>query len=102
MTEAHYLARSSRNSPSAPLLETMRAKSRDSDAQAVWRAAHGLKSSAAAIGARRISQYCEEIEALAKDNGILPTDALLAELEDEVAAATNELNALLQTEQRAV
>jgi HPt (histidine-containing phosphotransfer) domain-containing protein len=87
---------------SAPLLETIRAKSRDSDAQAVWRAAHGLRSSAAAIGARRVSQYCEEIEALARDDGILPTAAVLAELEDEVAAATTELNALLQAEQGAV
>src|SRR5439155_4598291 len=73
---------------SAPLLETMRAKSRDSDPQAVWRTAHSLKSSASAIGACRVSQYCEDIEALAKDNGILPTEALLAKLESEVAAAT--------------
>src|SRR5213078_4601355 len=80
---------------SAPLLETMRVKSRDSDPQAVWRAAHGLKSSASAIGACRVSQCCEEIEALAKDDGILPAEALLAELEAEVAAATNELNELL-------
>src|SRR6266576_3584766 len=41
---------------SAPLLETMRAKSRDSDPQAVWRTAHSLKSSASAIGACRVSQ----------------------------------------------
>jgi CheY-like chemotaxis protein/HPt (histidine-containing phosphotransfer) domain-containing protein len=87
---------------SAPLLETMRAKSRGSDPQAVWRAAHGLKSSASAIGACRVSQYCEQIEALAKDSGILPAEALLAELESEVAAATDELNALLRTEQGAV
>ena len=84
---------------SAPLLETMRVKSRDSDPQAVWRAAHGLKSSASAIGACRVSQYCEEIEALAKDNGILPAETLLAELEAEVAAAAGELNGLLKAEE---
>jgi CheY-like chemotaxis protein/HPt (histidine-containing phosphotransfer) domain-containing protein len=87
---------------SAPLLETMRAKSRDLDSQAVWRAAHGLRSSASAIGACRVSQYCEEIEARAKDNGILPAEALLAELETEVAAAISELKALLHAEQGAV
>jgi HPt (histidine-containing phosphotransfer) domain-containing protein len=74
----------------------MRTKSRDSDPQAVWRAAHGLKSSASAIGACRVSQCCEQIEALAKDDGILPAEALLAELEAEVAAAAGELNALLK------
>ena len=87
---------------SAPLLETMRAKSRDLDPQAVWRAAHGLRSSASAIGACRVSQYCEEIEARAKDNGILPAEALPAELETEVAAAISELKALLHAEQGAV
>jgi two-component system sensor histidine kinase/response regulator len=86
---------------SAPLLETLRAKSRDSDPQAVWRAAHSLKSSASAIGACRVSQYCEEIEALARGNGILPAEALLAELESEVAAATVELSALVRAEQGA-
>ena len=44
----------------------------------------------------------QTIEALAKDSGILPAEALLAELESEVAAATDELNALLQAEQGGV
>jgi len=86
---------------SAPLLQTLRAKSRDSDPQAVWRAAHSLKSSASAIGACRVSQYCEEIEALARDNGILPAEALLADLESEVAAATGNLSALVKAQQGA-
>jgi signal transduction histidine kinase/DNA-binding response OmpR family regulator/HPt (histidine-containing phosphotransfer) domain-containing protein len=85
----------------APLLQTLRAKSRDSDPQAVWRAAHSLRSSASAIGARRVSQYCEEIEMSARDNGILPAEALLAELESEVAAATVDLSALVRAEQGA-
>jgi len=86
---------------SGPLLVTMRAKSRDSDPQAVWRAAHSLKSSASAIGACRVSQQCEEIEALARDNGILPTADLIAALEGEVAAAIGELNRLVSAEQGA-
>jgi two-component system, sensor histidine kinase and response regulator len=84
---------------SGPLLTTMRSKSRDSDPDSVWRAAHSLKSSAAALGARRVSQCCEEIEALARDNGILPSAALLAALEAELTAATDELKALAGAEQ---
>jgi len=47
-----------------------------------------------------VSQCCEEIEALARDNGILPSEALLAALEAELAAATDELKALAGAEQR--
>jgi HPt (histidine-containing phosphotransfer) domain-containing protein len=84
---------------SGPLLATMRSKSRDSDPDSVWRAAHSLKSSAAALGARRVSQCCEEIEALARDNGILPSGALLAALEAELTGAIDELKALAGAEQ---
>lgn len=87
---------------SAPLLAKMRAMSRDSDPDSVWRAAHSLKSSASAIGARRVSQYCEEIEALARGNGILPSEALLAALESEVTAATRELKELAGPAQQVV
>src|SRR5437763_1500715 len=68
----------------------------------VWRAAHSLKSSAAALGARHVSQCCEELEALARDNGILPSEAILAALETELTAATDELKALAGAEQRVV
>jgi HPt (histidine-containing phosphotransfer) domain-containing protein len=68
----------------------------------VWRAAHSLKSSASAIGARRVSQYCEEIEALARENGILPSEALLAALESEATAATRELQELVEPAQKVV
>ena len=84
---------------SGPLLATRRSKSRDSDPDSVWRAAHSLKSSAAALGARRVSQCCEEIEALARDNGILPSGALLAALEAELTGAIDELKALAGAEQ---
>jgi signal transduction histidine kinase/CheY-like chemotaxis protein/HPt (histidine-containing phosphotransfer) domain-containing protein len=85
---------------SGPLLATMRAKSRDSDAQSVWRAAHSLRSSAAAIGAHRVSQCCEQIESLARDNGILPVASVLSALDEELAAATRDLNHLVQAEHR--
>jgi HPt (histidine-containing phosphotransfer) domain-containing protein len=85
---------------STPLVTTMRAKSRDSDPDSVWRAAHSLKSSASALGARRVSQYCEEIEGLARDNGILPSEALLATLEAELTAVTHELKELAGADQK--
>jgi signal transduction histidine kinase/CheY-like chemotaxis protein/HPt (histidine-containing phosphotransfer) domain-containing protein len=85
----------------APLLATMRTKTREPDPEAVWRAAHSLKSSASAIGARRVSQCCEEIETLARDNGVLPPEVLLSALEAEVAAVTGDLNRLVNAEQGA-
>ena len=56
-------------------------------------------SGASAVGARRVSQFCEQIEGLARDNGILPSEAVLAGLEAELAAATRELNELARAEQ---
>src|SRR5215472_5990088 len=79
---------------SAPLVENMRAKSRTSDPDSVWRAAHSLRSGASAVGARRVSRFCEQIEGPARDSGILPSEAILAALEAELAAAICELNEL--------
>ncbi len=78
-----------------PLLATMRAKSRDGDAEAVWRAAHSLKSSAGAIGAREVSRQCAQIEALARNDGTLPSDLQLATLADALATATQALHGLV-------
>jgi HPt (histidine-containing phosphotransfer) domain-containing protein len=59
-----------------------------------------LRSSAAAIGAHRVSQCCQQIESLARENGILPAASALAALEEELAAATRDLKHLVQAEQR--
>jgi HPt (histidine-containing phosphotransfer) domain-containing protein len=67
-----------------PLLATMRAKSRDGDAEAVWRAAHSLKS-----------RQCAQIEALARNDGTLPSDLQLATLADALATATQALHGLV-------
>jgi HPt (histidine-containing phosphotransfer) domain-containing protein len=76
----------------------LRATTRDGDSEAVWRAAHSLRSSAGAVGAYRVARCCAEIEALARDNGILPAEAVLAALESELAAATRDLNELTEAE----
>ena len=85
-----------------PIMAEMRAKARLGDSEAVWRGAHGLRSSAAAVGAYRVSQACAEIEALARRNEILPTEAVLAALEGELAAANRDLNKLVEAEEGAL
>ncbi len=81
-----------------PLMANLRATARDGDPEAVWRAAHSLRSSAGAVGAYRVAQCCAEIEALARDNGILPAEAVLAALESELTTATRDLNELTEAE----
>jgi two-component system sensor histidine kinase/response regulator len=81
-----------------PQMTNLRAAARDGDPEAVWRAAHSLRSSAGAIGAYRVAQHCGEIEALARDNGILPTEAAFAALDSELAAATRDLKELTEAE----
>jgi len=77
-------------------MANLRAATRDGDPEAVWRAAHSLRSSAGAVGAYRVAQHCAEIEALARDNGILPTEAAFTALDSELAAAIRELNELTE------
>jgi two-component system, sensor histidine kinase and response regulator len=83
---------------SGPLLASMRSHCRDNDPPGVWRAAHSLKSSAAAIGAYRVALACSGIETSARENASLPTEAMLAALEAELAWAVRDLNELVQVE----
>jgi HPt (histidine-containing phosphotransfer) domain-containing protein len=61
-----------------------------------------LRSSAGAVGAYRVSQACAEIEALARDSEILPTETALAALESELAAANRDLKKLVEAEEGAL
>jgi two-component system, sensor histidine kinase and response regulator len=65
------------------------------DSQAVWRAAHSLKSSAAALGASFVAKRCADIEARARKDGVLPLEADLAALDSELAIATKSLSELV-------
>jgi len=65
------------------------------DAEALWRAAHSLKSSAAALGAGRLSRRCAEIETLARESGAMPARELLDALEADVIAAQRRLSELI-------
>jgi len=85
---------------SGALMADIRAKALSSDPDALWRAAHGLKSSAATIGAHRVSQRCAEIEVLAREKGILPAEAVLAAIEHELDQTIRSLSALVEDEAR--
>jgi len=80
---------------SMPLLATMREKTAAGDTEAVWRAAHAMRSSAAAIGAATVAWRCGEIEAAARVNDVLPSEAILAALDAELAAADQALHELV-------
>jgi two-component system, sensor histidine kinase and response regulator len=85
---------------SPPFVATMREKCAAGDPEAVWRAAHSLRSSAAAVGALRVAQCCAEIEALARDDHFLPPEATLLALDNELTAVTQDLRTLADQEAR--
>ncbi len=60
----------------------------------LWRIAHSLKSSAAALGANRLAQHAGEIEQLAREKGLDAVEPLLAALDHELAAALKSLSVL--------
>jgi two-component system sensor histidine kinase/response regulator len=80
------------------LAATLRAQYVSGDSEAVWRTAHSLKSSAAALGAGRLSHRCAEIEALAREAGASSVGGLLDGLDSDVAAAQNGLRELIEAE----
>jgi CheY-like chemotaxis protein/HPt (histidine-containing phosphotransfer) domain-containing protein len=83
-------------SDTAPTLAAaIRAQCDAGDAEALWRTAHSLKSSAAALGAARLSRRCAQIEALARESGAKPVCDLLDALEADLATAQNGLRELI-------
>jgi two-component system, sensor histidine kinase and response regulator len=85
---------------SPPLVATMREKTGERDLQGVWQVAHNLRSSAAAIGAYRVSRRCAEIEAMACENNVLPLEAVLDALDSELATAIRDLRELTEVDSR--
>jgi two-component system, sensor histidine kinase and response regulator len=78
-----------------PLAATIREKCEMSDAEALWQAAHSLKSSAGALGAKLLSQRCAEIETRARNSGVEAARPLVEALDDDLTAAINGLQALI-------
>jgi two-component system, sensor histidine kinase and response regulator len=61
------------------------------NAEAVWRAAHSLKSSAGALGAKLLAQRCATIETVAREKGVDTIKDLVETLETEFNAAAEQL-----------
>jgi two-component system, sensor histidine kinase and response regulator len=61
------------------------------NAEAVWRAAHSLKSSAGALGAKLLAQRCATIETVAREKGVDAIKDLVETLETEFNAAAEQL-----------
>jgi two-component system sensor histidine kinase/response regulator len=78
-----------------PLAAAIRENCERNDVEALWRAAHSLKSSAGALGAKRVSQRCAEIESRARDSGIEDAKPLVAALDNDLMAAIHGLQALI-------
>ncbi|HWD58363.1 MAG TPA: MHYT domain-containing protein [Stellaceae bacterium] len=76
-----------------PIVATIHDTCDKGDAGALWRAAHSLKSSAGALGAKQLSQRCAEIEARARDSGIDAARPLVDFIDDDLAAAIDGLKA---------
>jgi len=77
-----------------PLASAIRAHCEGQDPDAVWRAAHSLKSSAAAVGAARVSRLCAEIEASARGQGAIPDTRVLDTLDTDLIAVQARLKEL--------
>ncbi len=76
------------------LVASIRATCVAGDGEALWRAAHSLKSSAAALGARPLAQHCGDIETLAREAGAERVTDMLDRLDSELAAAMLRLREL--------
>jgi two-component system, sensor histidine kinase and response regulator len=76
------------------LAATIRENSEAGDADALWRAAHSLRSSAGALGANRLSRRCAEIELRARNSGVEAAKPLVGALDDDLTAAIHGLQAL--------
>jgi len=77
------------------LVATIHEKSEGGDPEALWRAAHSLKSSAGALGATILSKHCAEIEAAARNSGIEPAKPLIETLDEDLADAVRCLQSLI-------
>ena len=78
-----------------PLAATMRDTFKSGDTDALWRAAHSLKSSAGALGAKQLSQRCAEIESHARGERLEEVRPLIGILDDDLTAVIDELQALI-------
>ena len=77
------------------LVAAIHDKAREDDAEALWRAAHSLKSSSGALGATLLSRRCAEIEAAARNSGVEAASPLIEAIDDDLADAMQCLQSLI-------
>jgi CheY-like chemotaxis protein len=70
-----------------PLAATMRKAILDRNADALWHAAHSLKSSSGALGALQVAKSCGEIEQAARKAGTDAARPLVESLDSQLSAA---------------
>ncbi len=80
-----------------PLIEAMHEAIRQSDAQALHKAAHSLKGNSASLGIRSVAAICLEIETISRNNGAQEAAALLQALEHEYTRALTALKREIQS-----
>ena len=84
---------------SRELIETIRQALEQQDAQAVFRAAHTLKSSSGNVGAAGLAERCKTLESLGRQNQLNQAPELFRQIEAEYATVLNVLDTELQKKQ---
>jgi signal transduction histidine kinase/DNA-binding response OmpR family regulator/HPt (histidine-containing phosphotransfer) domain-containing protein len=84
------------NAPVA--LEELRRSIAGGDASAVWRIAHGLKSSSASLGAKQLAQHMGEMEGRARQNDLAEADSRFVGIEAEFKKVSMALRETLREE----
>jgi HPt (histidine-containing phosphotransfer) domain-containing protein len=84
------------NAPAA--LEELRRSIAGGDASAVWRIAHGLKSSSASLGAKQLAQHMGEMEGRARQNDLVEADSRFVSIEAEFKKVSMALRQTLREE----
>ena len=84
------------NAPAA--LEELRRSVASGDASAVWKIAHGLKSSSASLGAKQLAQHIAEMEGRARQSDLAEADSRLVRIETEYHKVSTALRETLREE----
>jgi CheY-like chemotaxis protein len=84
-----------------PLVAAIKENQSKNDAEALWRSAHSLKSSAGALGAVGLSERCAQIEKLAQDARLDETRRLVDALENDLTEVIEGLETAMGEMKRA-
>jgi CheY-like chemotaxis protein/nitrogen-specific signal transduction histidine kinase/HPt (histidine-containing phosphotransfer) domain-containing protein len=82
------------------ILDALQAAVDTCDAEAVYQAAHRLKSSSANLGAQRLAMWCRKLETMGRGHSLDDAVTTFAELEAEYVSVISALSAQLEVGQR--